>query len=134
MISPDTMAGRARVAELLAIQEDRIASAAKEVMAGAAPQIRQVVLHLVGSNFSRRYFPREREEPALLHPPYLDDSTREQLVNEIEERLLEKISLRQQDTDLLPLNETDPVKDEKVPTTIIEATDKNTGDMGNDRI
>ena len=55
MISPDTMAGRARVAELLAIQEDRIASAAKEVMAGAAPQIRQVVLHLVGSNFSRRY-------------------------------------------------------------------------------
>ena len=92
----------------------------------------QQVIRATGA--ARKRIPREREEPALLHPPYLDDSTRERLVNEIEERLLEKISLRQQDTDLLPLNETDPVEDKKAPTAIIQATDKCSGDMGNDLI
>ena len=87
--------GRAAVADLQALHEGHIAAAAKELMAGSPPHIRQVVLLLLGSSFARRHFPGEKEKPALLHPPYLDETTKQQLVQEIEERLALKIAAHQ---------------------------------------
>ena len=64
-------------------------------MDGAPPHIKQVVLLLVGTTFARRHFPDEKERPTLLNPPYLDSGTKQQLVQELEERLAAKIRMLQ---------------------------------------
>jgi hypothetical protein len=87
--------GRAAVEELQATYEGQIATAARELMDGAPPHIKQVVLLLVGTTFARRHFPDEKERPTLLNPPYLDSGTKQQLVQELEERLAAKIRMLQ---------------------------------------